>query len=80
MPKTSKQDDKKRNDNVLEQLRKLAKEHNKKQKESKDKDRKRKEKKHRSEEKSMTPMTKEDYEKKRSIIKTEYDPDTGRMR
>ncbi|KAI8997140.1 nuclear RNA-splicing-associated protein-domain-containing protein [Pilobolus umbonatus] len=58
---------------LLDQLKKLAKEHNKK------------EKKQERVEKSVvaddrTPMTKESYDKKRSTILTKYDPETGRIR
>ncbi|CAO3645260.1 unnamed protein product [Mucor hiemalis] len=67
---------KEKND-VLEKLKKLAKE-------QKDKDLKKekskKEKKNKKDKDVRTPMTKEDYEKKRSVIRTVYDADTGRMR
>lgn len=82
MPKSIKE--KKKDDHdILEKLRKLAKEHKEKETSSSshDKDRKKrhKHKKH-SISNSNSPMTKEDYEKKRSIITTEYDEETGRMR
>ncbi|KAK4509069.1 serine/threonine protein kinase, AGC [Mucor velutinosus] len=59
---------------VLEQLRKLAKKHKK----SKDKSSKKPSAK--AADHAMIPMTKDEYEKKRSIITTEYDAQTGRMR
>ncbi|CEP19094.1 hypothetical protein [Parasitella parasitica] len=60
-------------DPVLEQLRKMAKKHNKKSTKSSKKTKARAND-------SMTPMTREAYEKQRSIITTEYDAQTGRMR
>ncbi|KAL7314891.1 hypothetical protein PS15m_006406 [Mucor circinelloides] len=56
---------------VLEQLRKLAKKHKKSKEKSSKKT---------ATDKAMIPMTKDEYEKKRSIITTEYDAQTGRMR
>lgn len=56
---------------MLEQLRKLAKKHKKSKEKSSKKT---------ATDKAMIPMTKDEYEKKRSIITTEYDAQTGRMR
>lgn len=57
---------------VLEQLRKLAKKH-KKRKDTFSK-------KAATTNNAMIPMTKDEYEKKRATITTEYDAQTGRMR
>lgn len=59
---------------VLEQLRKLAKKHKKSKEKSSKKTATA------ATDKAMIPMTKNEYEKKRSIITTEYDAQTGRMR
>ncbi|CAO0799216.1 unnamed protein product [Mucor circinelloides] len=59
---------------VLEQLRKLAKKHKKSREKSSKKTATA------ATDKAMIPMTKNEYEKKRSIITTEYDAQTGRMR
>ncbi|GAN04696.1 hypothetical protein MAM1_0071d04160 [Mucor ambiguus] len=56
---------------VLEQLRKLAKKHKKSKDTSSEKA---------ASCNAMTPMTKDEYERKRSTITTEYDAQTGRMR
>ncbi|KAI8981675.1 nuclear RNA-splicing-associated protein-domain-containing protein [Mycotypha africana] len=69
---------------ILDQLKKLAKEHNaKEEKMVKNTSRTSAHPRHHKgdrREEVMTPMTKEDYEKQRSIIRTELDPQTGRMR
>lgn len=75
---------KEKND-VLEKLKKLAKEQKSKdlKREKKHRKDKKKHKEDKEKEKKRdvrTPMTKEDYEKKRSVIRTVYDADTGRMR
>lgn len=74
MPKSSKEKtDKNKDIDVLEQLKKLAKKQKKKILKSSNK-------KESKADNAMIPMTKEAYEKQRSIIKTEYDAQTGRMR
>jgi hypothetical protein len=74
----SKHDQDKKQVDVLEQLRKLAKEQKKKDSKKKTK-RERKDKKVKKD-MSMTPMTKQDYEKKHDTIRTQLDPQTGRLR
>lgn len=73
MPKSSKKEKKRDDADVLEQLRKLAKK-------QKDKQLRSEKKRTGSNSQAKMPMTKEAYEKQRSIIKTEYDAQTGRMR
>ncbi|KAI8889102.1 hypothetical protein K501DRAFT_209085, partial [Backusella circina FSU 941] len=73
----SKHEKEKKQVDVLEQLRKLAKEQKKKDSKKKEK----KGKKEKSVKKdNMTPMTKEDYEKQHNTIRTQLDPQTGRLR
>ncbi|KAL9558465.1 hypothetical protein MBANPS3_000883 [Mucor bainieri] len=75
----SKSTSKKQPKDVLDQIRKLAKKHNKKSKHTSSSSSSSK-KATSSSSKMMVPMTKEEYEKKRSTITTEYDAQTGRMR
>ncbi|CDH53601.1 predicted protein [Lichtheimia corymbifera JMRC:FSU:9682] len=67
--------------NDLEELKRLAKLYNKKE-EKKPEDTPTVSKTHSGgkQRAPMIPQTKEDYEKQRSVIRHEYDPETGRMR
>ncbi|KAJ8660732.1 hypothetical protein O0I10_003375 [Lichtheimia ornata] len=68
--------------NDLEELKRLAKLYNKKEEKKHDDASTTVSKTHSGgkQRAPMIPQTKEDYEKQRSVIRHEYDPETGRMR
>lgn len=68
--------------NDLEELKRLAKLYNKKEEKKHNDTPSTSSKAHNSSKHRvpMIPQTKEDYEKQRSVIRHEYDPETGRMR
>ncbi|KAI8388714.1 nuclear RNA-splicing-associated protein-domain-containing protein [Radiomyces spectabilis] len=73
-------EEKNANDDAIAQLRKLAQAQKTKEQPKEKKVISTPETSHHGRRQVMVPMTKESYEKERSIIRRELDPDTGRMR